>query len=96
MDGIDTKEEYRQNKRTLQSEREQLLRSISQLQNAQVQLPCETAPPRNPEQIHNIIDILQSDRFSMQQKNRALKSIVDKIIVDRDKMHIDIYYHLHR
>ncbi|PNV61060.1 recombinase family protein [Clostridium sp. chh4-2] len=96
MDGIDTKEEYRQNKRTLQSEREQLLRSISQLQNAQVQLHCETAPPQNPEQIHNIIDILQSDRFSMQQKNRALKSIVDKIIVDRDKMHIDIYYHLYR
>ena len=40
------------------------------------------------------MDILESDSFTMVQKNVALKSIVDKIVFNRDNMHIDIYYYL--
>ena len=44
--------------------------------------------------IQNVMDILESDSFTMVQKNVALKSIVDKIVFNRDTMHIDIYYYL--
>jgi len=96
MDGIDTKEEYRQNKILLQNERKSLESSIAQFtkiyENSAVQKADRTK--QILENIRNVIDILKSDTFSMVQKNIALKSIVDKIIFDREHMHIDIHYYL--
>ena len=44
--------------------------------------------------ISNVLDIIRSDAFSAQQKNAALKSIVDRIVFDRERMHIDVDYYL--
>lgn len=94
MEGIDTKEEYRQNKLILQKERETLESAILEYQQ-------ETSPHNRKEadaqmlsRVQNVIEILESEQFSIIQKNDALKSVVDKIIFDRDNMHIDIYYYL--
>lgn len=96
MDGIDTKEEYRQNKLLLQKERESLEASIAQLSQSRGESSHQEADQtkRILDNIRSVVDILESDSFTMVQKNIALKSIVDKIIFNRDNMHIDIYYYL--
>lgn len=96
MDGIDTKEEYRQNKLLLQRERESLEASIAQLSlsHGESSGRREDQTKRILENIRSVMDILESDNFTMVQKNIALKSIVDKIIFNRGNMHIDIYYYL--
>ena len=48
----------------------------------------------NAEQFKKAGDIIRSDAFSAQQKNAALKSIVDRIVFDRERMHIDVDYYL--
>lgn len=93
MDGIDTKEEYKHNRQLLHTEREQLLLTISRLQDSTAFAVQDQESALNRNRINNLIDILNSNSFTMQQKNRALKSIIDKIVVDRDQMHLDIYYH---
>ncbi len=94
IDGIDTLEEYKQNKRLIQSERESLEASLAQL--------LETKPEDNesPDDAHmlssirSVKDILISEKFTPQQKNIALRSIVDKIVFDKEKNHIDVYYYM--
>ena len=44
--------------------------------------------------ISNVLDIVQSDKFTMQEKNAALKSIVDQITYDKKTNHIDVDYYL--
>ncbi|MBT9774900.1 recombinase family protein [Clostridium sp. MCC353] len=94
MDGIDTKEEYRINKQILKSERERLLLALSRIQDNSKPAVQGLESVHNLSRIHNLMDVLNSNSFTMQQKNRALKSIIDKIVVDRDQMHLDIYYHI--
>ena len=91
MDGIDTKEDYRQNKERLQQERAELEGLIMQLE----QEPQEASDDAQMiDNISNVLDIIRSDAFSAQQKNAALKSIVDRIVFDRERMHIDVDYYL--
>jgi len=96
MDGIDTIDEYRQNKLLLQKERESLEASVAQLSQSRMESASQEADQtkRILDNIRSVIDILESDSFTMVQKNIALKSIVDKIVFNRDNMHIDIYYYL--
>lgn len=46
------------------------------------------------DRISNVLDILHSDQFSVAEKNAALKSIIDKIIYDKEQNHIDVYYYM--
>lgn len=94
MEGIDSKEEYRQNKLLLQNERETLETALRGLENASDINSKGEADARMLANIRSVADILKSDRFNLVEKNESLKSIVDKIVFDRDNMHIDIYYYL--
>lgn len=92
MDGIDTKEEYREIRSRLKQERQDLESTIAQLQQ-----PEETETDNASKMIGNItsvLDIIQSDKFTMQEKNAALKSIVDRITYYKDQRHIDVDYYL--
>ena len=96
MDGIDSLEEYKQNKLLIQKERETLAESLKQLEAAG---PEENADSGSQERqmldhIRSVTDILRSDRFSALQKNVALRSIVDRIVFHKDTMHIDVFYYL--
>lgn len=93
MDGIDTKEEYRQAKQMLQEERTRLEDALLELRQAD-ENDCKDSDKQMLDNIRGVVDILESDQFSLVQKNIALKSIVDKIVFDRDNMHIDVYYYL--
>lgn len=92
MDGIDTKEEYRKNKERLQQERSELEELISRLEQADPEETDNSARIIN--NITSVLDIIQSPQFTMQEKNAAMKSIVDQIIFYKDRMHIDVDYYL--
>lgn len=92
MDGIDTKEEYRQNKERLLQERAELEEMISRLEQAEPEENANDA--RMMENISSVLDILRSGGFSVQEKNAALKSIVDRIVFYKDRGHIDVDYYL--
>ena len=92
MDGIDTLEDYKQNKALIQEERASLEAAIRDACPPEKDTSSQDA--RMLQNIHNVVDIIQSSHFTMVQKNTALKSIVDRIVFDKDTMHITIYYYL--
>ena len=94
MDGIDTLEEYKHNKILLAKERDSLEASLEQLRCSRTNEEMHTRDSRMIKNIRSVIDILNSDDFTMFQKNVALKSIVSKIVFNRETMHIDVYYYL--
>ncbi len=89
MDGIDTLEEYKQNRLIIQAERESIQ---EMLKNFQIEDHSSEEKEQMLSNIRSVLDILQSDQFTTTQKNIAIKSIISKIIYDREHQHIDIYY----
>ena len=92
MDGIDTKEEYRANKEMLQKERRNLEEQLKEWSKTSEEPEDNTQ--KLLRHISSILDILQSDEFTMQEKNSALKSVVEKITYDREHSHIDVDFYL--
>ena len=92
MDGIDTKEEYKNNKFRLLQERRQLEEMIQKLESAEIEESTDNT--RMLENINSVLDIIQSDQFSMQEKNVALKSIIERITYYKGRNHIDVDYYL--
>lgn len=90
--GIDTLEEYKQNKELLMKERAAL--------EADLAACCRLAEKKTGDlgaemssRICGIYDILTSDNFGTAQKSEAIKSIVSKIIYHKDTSTADIYYY---
>ena len=92
IDGIDTIEEYRANKERISQERTELEEQLAKL--TQVPEEPEDNTRKMLQSISSILDILQSDSFTPQEKNAALKSIVEKITYDRANSHIDVDFYL--
>lgn len=83
-DGIDTIEEYKTNKAILLSEKEKIL------------IKMENRKPDKTEKLslkkyYDIIDILKSESFSIDQKNETLKLVCKKIVYDKKKDIMDFY-----
>lgn len=87
--GIDTLDEYKENKEILKKEQEDLEKKIKDLEKPET----ETEQPKLNEKIHDIYDILVSNDFSMADKQRAIRSIVKKIVYNKKEGSIDIYYY---
>lgn len=88
LDGIDTKEEYRENRKLIQNEItliQEKLRSLSQ-----------PADATEIEEIHiNIEEIilkLQDDTVSILEKHTALESVLEKMEYDKEKDEFYFYY----
>lgn len=90
-DGIDTLEEYKENKQILLNERIALEKELSEQ---------TLIPPASDNKdvllhkIRNVYEMICSDQFTDQQKNEALKSIVDKIVFDKENNILKVYYYL--
>lgn len=90
-DGIDTLEEYKENKLILQKERQSLEQELA------LQLSIETPAASKDkflEHVQNGYDIISSDQFSDQQKNEALSNIVEKIIYDKENDKLKLYFYM--
>lgn len=92
-DGIDTLEEYKENKQILQTERSSLKEQLDNL--AQEDTIDNTEKQAIVlHKIQNVYQLILSDGIDMQTKNEALKSIVEKIVIDTDSDKADIYFYL--
>lgn len=90
-DGIDTLEEYKDNKKILQKEREKLENELSK----QIAInPTGDTKDLLIQNIRNGYEMIISDQFTDQQKNEALKNIIEKIIYDKNTDTLTVYYHL--
>ena len=90
-DGIDTLEEYKANKQILVREKENILNEIKEYQNkisnrTEMQNTVVT-------RIKNAYDVITSEQFTLQQKNEALRSVVKKIVYNRDTDTLYVYYY---
>lgn len=92
IEGIDTKDEYRENKLLLASERkklEQLIRKESANNVMQIDI---TNPEELISHIENLIQILTDPEVDIPQKNKALASILEKMEYTREDDTFRFYY----
>lgn len=92
LEGIDTKEEYKENKILLQKERETLKAALQEHENKNIDM--KKADEQMLHNIQGVLDILESNDYSLPKKNEALKSIIEKIVFHKETGHMDIYYYL--
>lgn len=90
--GIDTLDEYRQNKELIQKERETLEAQIAACAPASSDSE-EDLLAAMQERVKGVADILSSDAFDFKAKNDALKSIVSHIVYDKEEDVADIFYY---
>ena len=87
--GIDTLDEYRENKKNIQTKIDQY-----KLQKFKQPKINSKAKKEFTKQIKNTVSIITSPDIPIDQKNTALKSIIEKIIYDRQNSSIQIFYYL--
>lgn len=91
-DGVDTLDEYRENKKILQQERVKLEKELA------TNTPAPDTSPSGKEKLilnlQNVQNVIASNAFSNQQKNEALRSILEKIVFDRENDTLKLYYYL--
>lgn len=91
-DGIDTIEEYKHNKDIIESERKEIVQKLEEIsvQNTEPSNDKETML----KEVANVYNCLKSDDFTNQQKNDMLRSVVDKIIYNRENNTLDIFFYM--
>lgn len=91
--GIDTIEEYRENKRILSNERNAILKQLDDLSEKK-KVTKSNARKLMLDKIENVYEIIQDDTLPMPVRNEAAKSILEKIVFDRDTGRLDFYFYL--
>lgn len=89
--GIDTMEEYKDNKAVIQKEITVLKNEINKL-NQRENKTAELEDTKN--KVCNLIQILESDSFSTEQKSIAIKKVVGKIVFNKYAGEFTVYYFL--
>lgn len=91
IDGIDTIEEYRQNKKTLNLDKfktESKITNLSTSDNAEIKLS------KFRDKIKELYQLITSKDFTIEQKNIAMKSIINKIVLNKYNKDFIVYYYL--
>lgn len=91
MNGIDTMEEYKENKRIVQGEKDGLEKQLSELKEEKISTKNEDKDMLM--RVKNVYDILSSDSVDATTKNDVLRSVVEKIVYDREKDELKVYYY---
>lgn len=91
MNGIDTMEEYKENKQAVQEEKQHLEKQLSEIKE-------EKSSSKDDDKdmllrVKNVYDILSSDSVDATTKNDVLRSVVEKIIYEKDKDLLKVYYY---
>lgn len=89
-DGVDTLDEYKQNKAIILSESEAIQKQINVLKKS----TSRTDDTEMLRRIKNVYDIVSSSSASRNEKNNAIKSIVSGIIYDKKTETINVSYFL--
>lgn len=92
--GIDTLEEYRENRRRLSAERDELTQALDRLREAAA--PTENIPGRQEvvRRIKTVYDLLINPNVDFPTKGNALRSVVKYIEFDRKNDRISVRYYI--
>ena len=86
--GIDTLDEYKENKDILTRERSSLQNKLECLN-----VPEEEMKADMPKRIGSVYDIVSSESTTKDEKYAAINSIVKKIVYRKSDGEVDIYYY---
>lgn len=90
QNGIDTLEEYKENKLLLQIEKNRLLNRMKELENTHTAVDDIDLTAKMLANLKDTLEILKSDADNV-QKSTAIRSVCDKIIYDKKAEKLDIY-----
>lgn len=89
--GIDTLEEYRENKEAIQKERETINKQLEALLPPKDNIINIESKMRK--RILSVYDILKSDDFDNVKKNEALRSIAEKIVYKKEENTLEFFFY---
>ncbi|MDD3746982.1 MAG: recombinase family protein [Anaerostipes sp.] len=92
-EGIDTIEEYKENKQIILDEKHKLELELSREQKNIARSKTKITKKDMQNRIRGLYDIVSSDNYSIEQKQAAVRSVIKKIVFDREKNTVDIYYY---
>ncbi len=91
VSGVDTLEEYEENKTALAKEEKRMREQLQKLENDH----SKTGEPNPAARINSVYEIITSDAIDNRTKNQVLKTILDKIVYDKKEGRLDIYFKYH-
>ena len=95
LTGIDTADEYRQNKESLSAEIVRLENSISDM--SEEESTCDGFAPKSRikeyrERCQRTLDIIQNPDIPETEKNAALKQLIEKAVYNKDLQEVSVFY----
>lgn len=88
--GIDTLEEYKQNKLRINNN----ILKLKELLNSEPQTNAEIDKAAYTQKLSNVLKIIKSTNTDESIKNQALRSIVSEIIYNKKENNLDIHYYV--
>lgn len=85
---IDTLEQYKHNKVTIEKKIEEYM-TYAAKQNAPMKINLDAYTRK----VTQIIELIKSESATEQEKNEALRTIIDRIIYEKPKNNLAIYFH---
>ncbi len=92
-DGIDSLEEYKENKKILLAEREEIQKKIDNMESPK-KLSKSATKKLMLENIQNVYSVIKNDSLPMTVRNEALKSVIEKIVFDRESGRLEFYFYI--
>ena len=87
LDGIDTADEYKENKASIQAEKEKILHDLDAYKVVQID------NKRFKNQIKNLYDLLKSDA-SLMEKSEAAHQLIEKIVYVKSEERLEFSYYI--
>lgn len=89
--GVDTLEEYKENKALVQNEKQLLEKQLAELPAQDSE--SDQAESALLERVKNVYEIVNSESVDDVTKNEILKSIIEKIVYNKEKDTLEVYYY---
>ena len=89
--GVDTLEEYKANKQLVQQEKDRLEKQLKESENNKTD--SESDESNLLDRVRNVYEIICSDAVGNTVKNEILKSVIEKIVYDRESDELKVYYY---
>ena len=89
--GVDTLEEYKENKLMVEKEQQLLEKQLAEL--PEEKSDQDLAESHMLERVRNVYEIVSSESVDDVTKNEILKSIIEKIVYNKEEDTLEVYYY---
>lgn len=91
--GIDTLEEYKKNKERLEKEKSEIERKLNELKTKQA-LEEKVKKIQHIKKLQNAYDLISDPDTDYETKGNALRSVIKKIVYDKEDNKLKFYYYI--